>query len=123
MDRVGYGPMGRYRLCYGVAGSRCNAEAPAVRYTHTISALDFARNNEARSLPLARGLLYFASSAQINPFAYSGSLIGEMPAYNTIFNSLQGLSDQEAVTSSHGRDLTKFGVLQFDNVQNYIKLW
>ena len=46
-----------------------------------------------------------------------GSRIGEMPAYSTISNTLQGLSDQEAVTTLHGCDLTKFGVLQFDNVK------
>ena len=73
-------------------------------------------------MPLARGLLYFASSAQVDLFAY-GSQIGEMPAYSTISSSLQGLSDQEAVTTLHGHDFTKFGVLQFDNVKNYIKLW
>ena len=84
--------------------------------THAISILNFACNNEARLLPLARGLLYFASSAQVNLFAY-GSRIREMPAYSTISNTLQGLSDQEAVTTSHGRDLTKFGILQFDNVK------
>ena len=72
-------------------------------------------------MPLARGLLYFASSAPVDLFAYS-SRIGEMPAYSTISNTLQGLSDQEAaVTTSHGRDPTKFGVLQFDNVQNYLR--
>ena len=72
-------------------------------------------------MPLARGLLYFASSAPVDLFAY-GSRTGEMPAYSTISNTLQGLSDQEAaVTTSHGRDPTKFGVLQFDNVQNYLR--
>ena len=71
-------------------------------------------------MPLARGLLYFASSAPVDLFAY-GSRIGEMPAYSTISNTLQGLSDLEgAVTTSHGCDPTKFGVLQFNNVQIYL---
>lgn len=57
--------------------------------------LNFARNNEARLLPLARG--HFASSAPVDLFAY-GSRIGEMPAYSTIINTLQGLSDQDAAS-------------------------
>lgn len=89
--------------------------------THALSALNFARNNEARLLPLARGLLYFAFSAPSDLFAYS-SRVGEMPAYTTIRRALKGLSDHEAaVTLAHGQDPTTTGFLQSDNVQNYLR--
>ncbi|KAF8872739.1 hypothetical protein BD779DRAFT_1708992 [Infundibulicybe gibba] len=94
---------------------------PATVCTHAISALNFARNNEARLLPLARGLLYFAFSAPIDLIAYN-SRIGEMPAYSTISRALKGLSDHEAtITLAHGRNPIKCGMLQFDNVQNYLR--
>lgn len=72
-------------------------------------------------MPLARGLLYFSFSAPVDLMAY-GSRIGEMPAYSTIYNSLKGLSAHEgSVTLKIGQDPTKWGFLQFDNVQNYAR--
>ncbi|KAM6491593.1 hypothetical protein JOM56_012985 [Amanita muscaria] len=87
--------------------------------THVLSSLNFTRNNEARLLPLARGLLYFAFSAPVDLISY-GSRIGEMPAYSTIYNALKGLSTHAAaVTAAHGRDPTTCGFLQIDNTQHY----
>lgn len=87
--------------------------------THVIASLDFARNNEARLLPLARAFLFFAYSAPVDLMAYS-SRIGEMPAYTTVQNALKGLANHEKLlTKAHARDLMKLGFLQFDNVQNY----
>ncbi|KAF8811788.1 hypothetical protein BYT27DRAFT_7336050 [Phlegmacium glaucopus] len=87
--------------------------------THAISSLNFTRNNEARLLPLARGIYYFSYSAPVDLMAYS-SRIGEMPAYTTIYNSLKGLAEHAAeITYNHGRDKLKMGFLQMDNVQNY----
>jgi hypothetical protein len=88
--------------------------------THAISALNFACNNKARLLPLARGLLYFAYSAPADLFAYS-SHIGEMPAYSTISRALSGLSSHEAkLTLTQAQDPTSVPALQIDNVQNYL---
>jgi hypothetical protein len=88
--------------------------------THAILALNFAHNNEARLLLLARGLLYFAFSAPADLFAYS-SRIGEMPAYSTISRALSGLSSHEAkVTLTQAQDPTSVPALQIDNVQNYL---
>lgn len=51
-----------------------------------------------------------------------GSRIGEMPSYSTVYNSLKGLSIHEgSVTFEIGHDSTKWGFLQFDNVQNYAR--
>ena len=89
--------------------------------THTLSSLNFTRNNEARLLPLARGLLYFSFSAPADLMAYE-SRIGDMPAYSTIYNSLKGLAAHEAIiTAAHASDAQKWGFLQFDNVQNYTR--
>lgn len=70
---------------------------------------------------MTQGLLYFASSAPVDLFAYR-SRIGDMPAYSTVSRALKGLSEYEAaITLDHGQDPTKFRVLQFDNVQNYLR--
>ncbi|RDB30543.1 hypothetical protein Hypma_007322 [Hypsizygus marmoreus] len=105
--------------------SRTGAEVeqrrpPDMVCTHVISALDFARNNEARLLPLARGLLYFAFSAPADLFAY-GSRVGEMPAYSTISRALSDLSAHEAdLIRVHASDPNTCGAVQIDNVQNYL---
>ena len=81
---------------------------------------NFTRNNEARLLPLACGLLYFAFSAPANLFAYS-SRIGEMPAYSTISHALSSPSLQEAsVTVARAQDATGVCAAQVDNVQNFL---
>lgn len=87
--------------------------------THVIANLDFTRNNEARLLPLTRGLLAFSYS-QPPDLITLACRAGEMPAYSTIYNALKGLSQHEAkITMAHATDPTKLGFLQFDNVQNY----
>ncbi|KAJ3550128.1 hypothetical protein NMY22_g624 [Coprinellus aureogranulatus] len=89
--------------------------------THVLSALDFARNNEARLLPMLKGLLYFAHSAPTDIVAY-GSRTGDMPAYNTLYKSAKQLALYEAgVIESIGRDTTIVGFIQTDNVQNYLR--
>ncbi|KAJ6625297.1 hypothetical protein B0H10DRAFT_2161892 [Mycena sp. CBHHK59/15] len=60
--------------------------------THALADLLFCRTDNANLLPLARGVLYFGCS---------------------------GLSSAEAlITSAHGSDPMKAGILLFDNVQN-----
>jgi Family of unknown function (DUF6589) len=45
-----------------------------------------------------------------------------MPAYSTVYRALKGLSAHESeVTLTHGRNPTKWGMIQFDNVQNYLR--
>ncbi|KAJ7842924.1 hypothetical protein B0H13DRAFT_2364986 [Mycena leptocephala] len=89
--------------------------------THTISALNFCRTDQANLLPLARGILYFGSSAPIELMNYD-SRIGNMPSYSTVRHALLGLSAQEALdTAAHGKDPMKAGSLLIDNCQNQDK--
>ncbi|KII83514.1 hypothetical protein PLICRDRAFT_119348 [Plicaturopsis crispa FD-325 SS-3] len=93
---------------------------PEVVSTHSISSLNFARSGDARLLPSARGMLYFASSAPVDLFRYN-SRAGNMPAYTSIHRMMRALSEQEAkVTEAHGRDPTTVGIIRLDNVQNYL---
>ncbi|KAF9035143.1 hypothetical protein BJ165DRAFT_1355933 [Panaeolus papilionaceus] len=88
---------------------------------NALSSLDFARNPEARLLPLMRGLFYFAHSAPTDLIAF-GSRVGEMPSYSTIYNAAKQLGDYQATSVfKRGRDATVVGALQLDNVQNYLK--
>ncbi|PPQ82133.1 hypothetical protein CVT24_012465, partial [Panaeolus cyanescens] len=88
---------------------------------NTLSSLNFARNREARLLPLLKGLLYFAHSAPADLFAYN-SRLGEMPSYSTIYQVARQLGINQAATSfQRGRNPAIIGALQLDNVQNYIK--
>lgn len=44
-----------------------------------------------------------------------------MQSYSTTYNTLGGLADQEAAaTKATGRDLSKWGIIRLDNVQNYL---
>ena len=89
--------------------------------THAMSSVNFTRNNEARLLPLARGLLYFSFSAPSDLMAYA-SRIGEMPAYSTVYNTLKSLAAHEAtITATHASDPNQWHFLQIDNVQNYTR--
>ncbi|KAF5335156.1 hypothetical protein D9611_010860 [Ephemerocybe angulata] len=88
---------------------------------NALSTLNFTRNNEARLLPLMKGLLYFAHSAPVDLISYN-SRTGDMPAYTTIYKAVKHLGKQEsAATLARGRDPKVVGVIQFDNVQNYTK--
>ncbi|PPQ76949.1 hypothetical protein CVT26_007946 [Gymnopilus dilepis] len=84
---------------------RKSGAVQAVRVcTHVISTLDFSRNNAPADL-----------------MSY-GSRVGDMVAYTTVHRSLNDLATFEAmITREHARDPTKFGFLQFDNVQNYMR--
>ncbi|KAJ7672981.1 hypothetical protein DFH06DRAFT_1319207 [Mycena polygramma] len=89
--------------------------------THAISALNFCRTDQANLLPLARGILYFGSSAPIELMSYN-SRIGNSSSYSTVRNALLGLSEQEGVdTAAHGRNPTTAGFLFADNCQNQAK--
>ncbi|PPQ81348.1 hypothetical protein CVT24_001360 [Panaeolus cyanescens] len=88
---------------------------------NTLSPLNFARNREARLLPLLKGLLYFAHSAASDLFAYNSHL-GEMPSYSTVYQAACQLGQhQKSITYQRGRDPAIIGALQLDNVQNYLK--
>ncbi|KAF9032634.1 hypothetical protein BJ165DRAFT_1517271 [Panaeolus papilionaceus] len=88
---------------------------------NALSSLNFARNREARLLPLLKGLLYFAHSAAADLFAYN-SRLGEMPSYSTIYQAAKQLGrHQTRITFQRGRNPAIIGALQLDNVQNYIK--
>jgi hypothetical protein len=90
--------------------------------THVLAALDFACNQQARLLPVTKGILYFAFSAPAELFAYECQ-IGNMPSYSSIYKTLWSLADQEArVTQCASRDPSKWGVMQLDNVQQWIPM-
>ncbi|KAJ7888701.1 hypothetical protein B0H13DRAFT_2341848 [Mycena leptocephala] len=90
---------------------------------HALADLLFCQTKNANLLPLARGILYFGCSVQVDIMAYN-SRIGTMPSYSTIRHHLEGLSSEEAlVISRHGSDPTKAGLLLFDNIQNLARVW
>jgi hypothetical protein len=67
-------------------------------------------------------ILYFAFSAPAKLFAYE-CRIGNMPSYSSIYKTLRSLADQEArVTRDVGRDLSKWGSMRIDHVQQWIQM-
>ncbi|KAH7878316.1 uncharacterized protein C8R40DRAFT_1167737 [Lentinula edodes] len=66
--------------------------------THSIAALNFCLNRQANWLPVARGILYFSSSAPVDLFAYE-SRIGTMPAYGTNYRVLRELGFAEGLAT------------------------
>ncbi|KAJ7231604.1 hypothetical protein C8J57DRAFT_1439834 [Mycena rebaudengoi] len=89
---------------------------------HALADLLFCRSDNANLLPLARGILYFGSSAPVEIMAYN-CRIGTMPAYSTISRSLLGLSIDEAeITLAHGSDPEQAGALYFDNIQSMARV-
>ncbi|KAI1787713.1 hypothetical protein LXA43DRAFT_863532, partial [Ganoderma leucocontextum] len=102
-------------------GSSSRKRRPAeVVVTNVISTLDFSRSNRANLLPIARGLLHFALSAPYDVFLYL-CRIGIMPAYTTIYRTLEALSKQEEeAVRAHGKDPEMSGFYVSDNVQNVL---
>ncbi|KAJ7735335.1 hypothetical protein B0H16DRAFT_1256415, partial [Mycena metata] len=95
--------------------------------THAIAAMNFCRTDQANLLPLARGILYFGSSAPVELMNYN-CRIGSMPAPQTIRRSMITLSEEEAkkitgggFPDAHGADPETAGFLIVDNCQNYHK--
>ncbi|KAJ7267142.1 hypothetical protein C8J57DRAFT_1068065 [Mycena rebaudengoi] len=99
--------------------------------TTCLSMLDFCKNDEARLIPLARGILYLSSCVPIDIISYNSRIAG-MPAVNTIKHALKGFSDQKAIAirqrgrnvvivKRNGRNMTKVKVLIFDNVQHFMR--
>ncbi|TFK59120.1 hypothetical protein BDN72DRAFT_947444 [Pluteus cervinus] len=78
-----------------IEASRGEQHPTFVVATHASSMMNFTRNREARLLPLARGLYYFAHTVPVDVMEYS-SRVGEIPAYNTIRHVLEELSSAEA---------------------------
>ncbi|KAH9924246.1 hypothetical protein B0H21DRAFT_712469 [Amylocystis lapponica] len=71
---------------------------------HALASLNFARSNRANLLPTAQGFR-----------------IGTMPAYSTVYHTLEDLAAHKAtVVQALGRDSTKFGTIFLDNMQNYL---
>ncbi|KAI0745745.1 hypothetical protein C8Q76DRAFT_604373 [Earliella scabrosa] len=94
-------------------------DEPTVVY-NAISNLNFSRSNRANLLPIARGLLHFALSAPYDLYSYH-SRIGTMPAYTTVYRTLEGLAKQEAeVVRAHGMDPSLVRFYLGDNVQNFL---
>ncbi|KAJ7289648.1 hypothetical protein C8J57DRAFT_1430275 [Mycena rebaudengoi] len=111
---------------------RC-AQVTATRnvVTTCLSMLDYCKNDEARLIPLAQGILYLSSCVPIDIILYNSRIAG-MPAVNTIKHALKGFSDQKAIVirqrgrnvvivKRNGRNMTKVKVLIFDNVQHFMR--
>ncbi|TEB26688.1 hypothetical protein FA13DRAFT_1691951 [Coprinellus micaceus] len=112
-----------WRLLEGVIGAKkVRTRRPVdVVCTHVLSALDFARNNEARLLPMLKGLFFFAHSSPTDLIAYE-SRTAQMPAYNVLYKTAKQLAEYEAgVIESLGHSPTVIGFIQTDNVQNYLR--
>ncbi|KAF8236132.1 hypothetical protein L208DRAFT_1253457, partial [Tricholoma matsutake] len=62
--------------------------------SNAISLLIFCRSENAGLLPLARGMLYFASLVPSDLYSISSHL-GETPVYSTVYNAMQALSAEE----------------------------
>ncbi|KAJ3714760.1 hypothetical protein C8R42DRAFT_552055, partial [Lentinula raphanica] len=89
--------------------------------THSIAALNFSLNRRANWLPVARGILYFSTSAPVDLFAYE-SRTGTMPAYSTIYGILRELGNEEGLaTRAAGTDPNLWGKIFFDNTQRHLR--
>ncbi|KAJ6617834.1 hypothetical protein B0H10DRAFT_2434248 [Mycena sp. CBHHK59/15] len=89
--------------------------------THAVAAMNFCRSETANLQPLARGILYFGSSAPVELMNYN-CRIGSMPAPQTTRRSMIALSNEEAnITKAHSADPDTVGFLLVDNCQNYHK--
>ncbi|KAJ4476035.1 hypothetical protein C8J55DRAFT_562073 [Lentinula edodes] len=77
---------------------RLTAKSDSEAVTHSIAALNFCLNRQANWLPVARGILYFSSSAPVDLFAYE-SRIGTMPAYGTNYRVLRELGFAEGLAT------------------------
>ena len=98
----------------------CQKRPPQIIATHIISTLNFSWSSSANLLPLATGLLYFASSASYDLFRHHAH-VGDMPAYSMIMKAMCVLSECEVEkTLQHGADVDSIGVIRLDNVQNYL---
>ncbi|KAH7918111.1 hypothetical protein BV22DRAFT_1108446 [Leucogyrophana mollusca] len=107
------------RVQNGVIQVRKNCPVEGVA-AHTISSMNFSRNREAQLLPAAHGLYDFAMSVSFDVFAYN-SRIGSTVAWSTVTRALQEMSRQESARVREcGQDLTNWGVIVTDNVQNYL---
>ncbi|KAJ6539941.1 hypothetical protein B0H10DRAFT_1971182 [Mycena sp. CBHHK59/15] len=83
--------------------------------------MNFCRSETANLQPLARGILYFGSSAPVELMNYN-CRIGSMPAPQTTRRSMIALSNEEAnITKAHSADPDTVGFLLVDNCQNYHK--
>ncbi|KAJ3726679.1 hypothetical protein C8R42DRAFT_573424 [Lentinula raphanica] len=89
--------------------------------THSIASLNFSLNRRANWLPVARGILYFSTSAPVDLFAYE-SRTGTMPAYSTVYEILRELGEKEgAATRAAGADPKRWGKIVFDNTQRNLR--
>ncbi|KAJ7108021.1 hypothetical protein C8R43DRAFT_1140157 [Mycena crocata] len=100
--------------------------------TNCLAILDFCKNDQARLLPLARGILYLSSNVPMEIIAH-GSRLALMPSVKTIKAALKKFSQNKAVIiRTRGRDTTitrhadgrltkRAKGLIFDNVQHFLR--
>ncbi|TRM62009.1 hypothetical protein BD626DRAFT_362119, partial [Schizophyllum amplum] len=87
---------------------------------HAISMINFSRSSRANLLPLATGILHFASLVPIEICRYH-CRIGLTPHYTTLIRAMERLArDSASKALSYGPDPGVLAVLRFDNVHSYL---
>ncbi|KAI0057598.1 hypothetical protein BV25DRAFT_1812278 [Artomyces pyxidatus] len=111
---------GRYTADRAV---RQESRPPELVTTQVLSSLNFSHNRYANRLPLAMGILYFATGAQSTLFRY-GSRTGLTVSHSTVYVHLDKIGHEgQELLKIEGLDDTKSFVLRLDNVQTTHKQW
>ncbi|KAI0737820.1 hypothetical protein C8Q80DRAFT_1348203 [Daedaleopsis nitida] len=109
-----------YKNETGVVVQR-KSRPPGIVATEVLSTVNFSHTKFARLLPAARAILFFACGVQRVVFDYS-SRTGQSQSWHATFNLLVRLAKQEAIALRQlGRDLLRWFIFRFDNVQQHHK--
>ena len=86
-----------------------------------LSALVYSRNMYAKLLPLEKGILNFACTANHYMYQYD-SRVGAGPSYRAVCDALKKLAEHDAkVIRDVSQSNNSSWILRFDNVQHYIR--
>ena len=86
-----------------------------------MSALIYSRNMYAKLLPLEKGILNFACTANHHLYQYD-SRVGAGPSYRAVCDALKKLAEHDAkVIRDVSQSNKSSWILRFDNVQHYIR--
>ena len=87
--------------------------------THILTWLNFSFSQKANLIPMT-GILYFAFGVPVDILNHA-CRIAVVPAYDTIYRFLKGLSDQSVkLTKALGRNPEIVYITHMDNAQNYL---
>ncbi|KAF9524238.1 hypothetical protein CPB83DRAFT_947604 [Crepidotus variabilis] len=95
--------------------------SPELVVTHALSSLAYSRHLYAKLLPLEKGILNFACSANQHLVKYD-SRVGNAPSYHSIYDALKKLAAHDAsLIKKVTQDPTKSWIIRIDNVQHYVR--